>query len=298
MKIYFIRFVFFLLLLNLPQYSFAQSQTAQDVSTGKAPIVIGIFPRRDPARTIHLFQPLKNYLEQKLGRKCLLETTTDFAAFEKKLHQRRYDLVHFNQYHYVKSHNTLAYDAIAQNEEFGEAKIRGAIFVRKDSGYDSIQQLRHKDIIFGGGKDAMMSYIVPRYLLEQEGLHAKDFTAHFASSPPNSILATYTRQVDAGGAGEIASRLKVVTQKIDISELKILKISESIAHLPWAVKHEMDTQLKQQIQSLLLSLKDSEQGRKILKAAQLTGLNLVKDEDYNLHRAMIKQVEADDGGAN
>jgi phosphonate transport system substrate-binding protein len=290
---YLFQTLIFLLFCSTAPYSFAQSTTTESNPADDQPVVMGIFPRRDPALTMHLFTPLKNYLEQKTGRKLILETTANFEAFEKKLTRRHYDLVHFNQYHYVKSHDKLAYDVIAQNEELGEADIRGAIFVRKDSGIDSIAQLRNKEIVFGGGKDAMMSYIVPRYLLALEGLHQKDFISHFASSPPNSILATFTRQADAGGAGEIASRLPVVTRKIDTSELKILKISEGMAQLPWAVKREMDPTLKQQIKSLLLSLKDSKAGKAILKSAQLTGFNAASDEDYNLHRTIIDKVEAD-----
>ena len=262
------------------------------------PLVIGIFPRRDPALSIHLFRPLKEFLELKINRKFILETSPDFRIFNKNLQQRRYDLVHFNQFHYVKSHDTLQYDALVQNEEFGEASIRGGVYVRKDSGIDSLQQLRGKEVLFGGGKEAMMSYIVPLYLLYQSGLRDEDFNALFATSPPNSILATYTRQVIASGAGDAATRLPVVTQKIDTSQLKALALSSEMAHLPWAIKHELPDSLKSRIQQILLELKNSAQGREVLKAARLTALNPVSNEDYNQHRDIIDFVEARRSQAN
>ncbi len=276
----------------------AQSQEISPATDEAKSLVIGIFPRRDPALTVRLFKPLKNYLEQQTPYKFTLETSPDFDAFRKNLQQRRYDLVHFNQYHYVKAHDNLNYDLLVQNEESGEKYIRGGVYVRKDSGIDSLQQLRGKSILFGGGKEAMMSYIVPRYLLAKAGLQPSDFKSLFTTNPPNSILATYTRQVIASGAGEMATRLPVVTRKINVSELKALAVSEEMAHLPWAVKRELASDITQRIRHLLLTLKNSESGRKILQAAKLTAFNAVADEDYNLHREIIDYVEAGKHGAH
>jgi phosphonate transport system substrate-binding protein len=293
-----IKFFFCLLLLFSSNSLLAQSQVLSPSIQNNSTLVIGIFPRRDPALTIRLFKPLKNYLEQHTRYKFILETSPNFEVFNKKLQQRRYDIVHFNQYHYVKSHDHLKYDVLVQNEELGEKTIRGGIFVRKDSGINSLQQLRGKRVLFGGGKKAMMSYIVPLYLLRQSGLHETDFKALFASNPPNAILATYTRQVAASGAGEVATRLPVVTSKINSKELKALALSEEMANLPWAIKRELSGDIAEQIKQLLITLKSSETGRKILKAAKLTAFNPVTDEDYNQHREIINFVESNHYGTD
>lgn len=279
------------LVLSVSNTLLAQSQQLPASTNEATTLRIGIFPRRDPALTVRLFKPLKNYLEQQTKYKFTLETSPDFTSFRKNLQQRRYDLVHFNQYHYVKAHDSLNYDVLVQNEEFGEKTIRGGVYVRKDSGIDSLQQLRGKSILFGGGKEAMMSYIVPQYLLAKAGLQPSDYKALFTTSPPNSILATYTRQVIASGAGEVATRLPIVTRKIDTSELKALALSEEMAHLPWAIKRELAGDVKQQIKTLLLALNKTESGRKILQAAKLTAFNPVADEDYNPHREVINFIE-------
>ncbi len=286
------------LILCFSHSALANPDDKTPLITKKTTLIIGIFPRRDPETTIQLFAPLQKYLEQQTNTKFILETSPDFKTFLTNLKKRRYDLVHFNQYHYVKFHDKLNYDVLVQNEEFGEKSIRGAVFVRKDSTINSLQQLRGKSIVFGGGKDAMMSYIVPLYLLKQAGLKQNDFKALFASSPPNSILATYTRQVIACGAGETVIRLPVITNKIDSNQLKALEVSEDMAHLPWAIKRALPNTLKQQIKDLLINLKSSESGREILKAAKLTAFNPATDEDYNQHREIIKFVESTTEKAN
>lgn len=256
------------------------------------PLILGIFPRRDAVTTAKLFRPLANYLEKALGMPVELEMSADFNAFLTRLEARRYDLVHLNPYDYVSVHDRLKYDALVQNEEFGEKTIKGAIYVHHDSGITRLQQLRGKKILFGGGPRAMMSYIVPTYLLRQAGLKQGDYQESYAINPPNAVLAIYLKQADAAGAGEVVRRLPVVTSKIDVSKLDVIAQSEPLPHLPWAVKRELPENLKNRIRELLVGLKDSQEGRKILKQASLSAFNPVQDSDYDLHRKIIESINA------
>ncbi|MCG7925084.1 MAG: phosphate/phosphite/phosphonate ABC transporter substrate-binding protein [Candidatus Thiodiazotropha taylori] len=256
------------------------------------PLVVGVFPRRDAAVTAKLFRPLAQHLEKQLDRKVKLELSPTFEVFLKRLKERRYDLVHLNQFEYINANKELDYIVIAQNEEFGERTIRGALFVRKDSGINDTSQLKDKKILFGGGPRAMMSYIVPTYLLRQRGLMEGDYTETYASNPPNAVLATFQKQADAGGAGEVVARLPLVKKKIDVSEMTTLAVSEPLPHLPWAVKQEMDEDLKGKITDLLLGLKNSPEGKKILKSARLSAINPASDAEYDSHRMIIDFVYA------
>jgi phosphonate transport system substrate-binding protein len=254
------------------------------------PLVMGVFPRWDAAITAKLFRPLAHHLEQKLGMPVSLEMSSNFDTFSANLKQRRYDLVHLNPFDYISAHDDLAYDALVQNEEFGEATIKGAIFVRKDSGIDQLIDLKGKKILFGGGPRAMMSYIVPTFLLQQAGLTKKDYKEVFAINPPNAVLATYLRQADAGGAGEVVRRLPMVASKIDVDQLEMIAVSRPLPHLPWAVKQEMPADLKQRLRILLVDLKQSEEGRRILKQARLSAFNPVTNKDYDSHREIVEAV--------
>ena len=155
---------------------------------------MGVFPRNNATETTTMYTPLADYLSERLGRKVILVTSKDFDSFWKAVTERRYDIVHYNQYHYIRSAQT--YRVIAHNQEFGKNAVAGALYVRKDSGITEVSQLRGRTVIFGGGKDAMMSYIAPRFLLMQAGLKEGDFKTEFAVNPPNALLALYQQ---AGG---------------------------------------------------------------------------------------------------
>lgn len=273
------RFTFLLLLLLFPHAAPLWAEEA---------LTVGIFPRRNAVLTNQLFTPLSDYLSATLNRPVKLVTAKDFASFWEGVEAQRYDLVHYNQYHYIQS--TDKYTVIASNQEWGSGEIAGVLYVRRDSGIDTIAELRGKDIIFGGGEDAMMSYIVPRYLLQQGGLKEGDYRVHFASNPPNAVLAVYFQQVTAGGAGDVAINLPKVKNIIGDDEMKYLAVSEKIKHLPWAVRSDMPKLLQQQIQQLLVNLGENDSGRAVLKAARLSGMSQAVDRDYEGARNIIGKL--------
>ena len=271
----------------------AAAGVAPAIHAAEEPLTMGVFPRNKATETTTMYTPLANYLSARLGRKVVLVTSKDFDAFWKAVMERQYDIVHYNQYHYIRSAHS--YKVIAHNQEFGKSAVAGALYVRKDSGITEVSQLRGRTVIFGGGKDAMLSYIAPRFLLMQAGLKEGDFKTEFAVNPPNTLLALYNKQADAGGGGDILIDLPVVKNAINTQELRLLAATEPLLFLPWAVKRTMSAKLSDSIQSLLVELGRSEEGRTILKSAQTTGMEKAGDRDYDPHRRMINAVFGPEG---
>jgi phosphonate transport system substrate-binding protein len=271
----------------------AVAATAPAVQAAEEPLVLGIFPRHKATETTTMYTPLANYLSERLGRKVTLVTAKDFDAFWKSVTERRYDIVHYNQYHYIQS--AQSYKVVAHNQEFGKNAVAGALFVRKDSGITEVSQLRGRTIIFGGGKDAMLSYIAPRFLLMQAGLKEADFKSEFSVNPPNALLALYHKQADAAGGGDILIDLPVVKNAINSQDLRVLATTEPLLFLPWAVKRTMPAKLADSIQAILVDLGNSDAGKQVLKAALTTGMGKAGDKDYDPHRKMTTAVFGKEG---
>jgi len=254
---------------------------------------LGIFPRRNAEDTIRMYTPMAEYLSEKLGVKVRIKTARDFETFWKYVSDKRFHVVHYNPYDYIKSAKEYGYQVILKNEENGSDTLAGAIFVNKSSGITDLKDLKGKRIIFGGGPSAMFSYLLPSYLLQQSGMNEGDYSREYAISPPNAIFATYYGHADAAGAGEIVIGFDVVKKKIDTTKLQAIAVSEKLTHLPWAVREDFDRNLAAKIQKLLSELSRSERGRQILKSAALTGLNISSDEEYDQHRRIIWHVRGD-----
>lgn len=254
-----------------------------------ADITMGVFPRRPVAVTHKAFKPLAEHLSQQLGEPVHLVIPKNFKEFWKGVEEQKFDLVHYNQYHYIKSHKDLGYKVIVSNEEFGNKLIAGALSVRKDSGIKSVNDLKGKTILFGGGKKAMGSYIAPTAILKTAGLTAgKDYKVKFAKNPPSAVIGVYNKAAEASGSGNVILKIKAVTKKVNTDDLTILAESEPFTHLPWAVKGSMPEDKAKKLQSLMVELKNSEKGKGVLKSAKVTGFYAVSDADFAKVREITK----------
>lgn len=288
---HFLRYFYFIAALSSltvsPTSWASNEQTAQANLT---PLVLGVFPRRRPTLTVELFEPLAKHLSQRIGREVKLETAKDFDTFWQNVINRRYDIVHYNQLHYIESQEKYRYDLIAINEEFGSKTISSAIIVRKDSGINSILDLKGKKIIFGGDATAMVAFVVNKLLLRRAGLKDGDYLEIIAKNPPNAVFTAFVKHADAAGAGENALRLPGITSQIKVEEMKILAESEPLPLHPWAVKQELDVTLKKLISQILLDLRLSDDGKMILHGAELTGISKARDADFDVIRHLMKEL--------
>jgi len=256
-----------------------------------AVVKMGVFPRRSPEETKAAFKPLADKLSKDLGEEVQLVVPNSFKEFWKAVKKNQFDLVHYNQYHYIRSHREQGYRVIVANEEFGQKQLSGIIAVRKDSGINSLEDLRGKMIVFGGSKKAMGSYIAPTAILKQAGLiEGRDYLVNFASTPPGAVVGLMTDVGSAVGVGDSAVEAIRNTDPtpVDASKLKTIATSEPFTHLPWAVNSNVSEEKAKKIQSIMTNLGNSEEGKKILVSAKVTGFYAVTDKDFVKVREMIK----------
>ncbi len=257
-------------------------------------LVMGVFPRFDAVETNRLFQPIARHLSESLGQPMVLETAKDFDTFWASITQKRYDIVHYNQYHYLKSHKEQGYVVIAKNIEQGEDTLGAAILVRADSGIRTLADLKGKKVIFGGDRRAMQAYVMATYLLRKAGLNPGDYTEEFAKNPPNAVVAAFLKQADAAGAGDQALKLPAVMKQIDVTQMRYLATSEALPHLPWAVKGNLPRELRGRIQQALVNLHKSEDGKALLARTPFDGFAPATNADYDKHRQIVRIVLGED----
>jgi phosphonate transport system substrate-binding protein len=274
--------LFLLLLLSLqPSIGLAADATS---------LHVGVFPRRPAIDTQRLFGPLADFLSARLGIPVTLHAPADYPAFWSAVKQGRYDLVHYNQYHYIRAHREFGHRLLVKNEERGRSELRAALYVRTDSPIRRVTELRDGKILFGGDRSAMVSYILATDLLRQSGLAAGDYLESFAQNPPKAITAMYFHQGDAAAAGEAVADLPIVIKAIGGNGVRKLALSRPIPHLPWAVTGDLPQSLQIQLRDALLALNDDVKGRRILQRLSLTGLRPASDGEYDRVREVVAHV--------
>jgi phosphonate transport system substrate-binding protein len=255
------------------------------------PLRMGIFPRRNATATIKMFKPMAEYLSARLDREVILVTAKDFPSFWHGVQQQRYDLVHYNQLHYLQSRDAYGYQVVLMNEENGNNTIRSAITVRKNNGIQQLADLRGKTVAFGGDNTAMISYVTNTVLLRRAGLMPGEYKQIFSRNPPNACIASYQGVADAAGIGVPALSMPVVKKHIKTDQMVILATSEPVSQLPWAVHSRVDEQTRTRIIQSLLELNESDTGKKILSQAKLTALRPANEEDYETSASLLREFE-------
>lgn len=253
-------------------------------------LVMAIFPRRNAAQTIEFFKPMAAHLATELGREVELVTAKDLEAFWQGIKQQSYDIVHLNQYDYIRANEQFNYQVILKNEEFGESMIRGALICRQESDIKTIADLRGKKILFGGGQTAMISYLVNTDMLREAGLKRDDYEIVFAKNPPNALIGVYHGIADAAGVGDIILKFSAIKKKVNLDKMRVIHVSDAMEHLPWAVKGNMSADLRDQIKQILSTLHQTDSGKQILSNAFLTNLIATEDQEYDRHRQLIKRL--------
>jgi len=263
-------------------------------SIKKGPLRLGIFPRHHPKMTNKIFSPIIEYLSSRLDREIILVTPKTFLKFWESVRKKEYDIVHYNQFHYIKSHLLYDYQIILKNKEYGKTTMSPVIIVRDDSNIKTIHDLKGKSILYGGGKMAMIAYVGSIFLLQSEGLNKNDYTESFSINPVNACKAVYYKHVDACGSGQIFMESKLIRKMLDIKQLRVLKTGAPLTHLPWAVKGSMGTVLKVRIQKIMDDMENTKGGLVALKAGIITGFDLANDLEYDNHRQLVKKVLDED----
>jgi phosphonate transport system substrate-binding protein len=255
-----------------------------------AALHLGVFPRHPAQDTQQMFEPLRAHLSERLARPVVLHTPVDYPSFWSAIEEGRFDLVHYNQYHYVRAHAELGHRLIAANEEHGRRQIRALVHVRSDSEAQTLDDLRGRKILFGGGPSAMVSYILATDLLRSHGLEDGDYVEQFAQNPIKALVALYFMQADAASAGDPVIDLPSVREQIGTGGLRVLAQSQAIPHLPWAVSASLPHALETAVRDALLDLNTGREGRRILDAMQLSGLRAVEDRQYDVVRRIVARV--------
>lgn len=253
-------------------------------------LIIGIYAPHGIRASVTQFTPLAEQASEVLGQPVRIEASPDNVNFWEKLRAGYYALVYYNPYQYVRSHHDYGYQAIARSETDAGGLVTIGVHVMKDSGIESLAQLKGRRVMFGGHRGSMLGYIVPTYLMRQAGLKAGDYQEAFARSPASALIATYLRKADAAAANPKVLDTPMVSDICDTAQLRQLAISLPLANYTWAVSPQLSPQWVQRMRKFLLGLSHSRDGRAVLKQAGLRDIVAATDADYLEHRKIIKAV--------
>lgn len=279
-----------LLILLMISFSLIISCERQEMKPKKEPqlppgkeILIGLIPERNVFDQVGRYQPLADYLSDRLKVKIKLIILSRYGNIIDNFVSERLDGAFFGSFTGAMAIKKLGVEPLARPVKIdGTSTYHGYIFVRKDSGIKGVKDMKVKSFAFVD-KATTAGYVFPLAYLRENGI--KDFEGYlgdryFTGSHDEAIMAVLKREADIGAAKNTVYE-EILKENPKAEEgLLILAESPKVPENALAVRKGLDPDLKMRIKEALLNMDKNEEGRKILSHFRSQRFIETIDKDY------------------
>lgn len=250
---------------------------------------VALLPDENGSTVIKNNQPLKQYLEEKLGKKIELVVTTDYSSMIEAMRHGRIDVAYFGPLSYVLAKSKSDIEPFVAVERKGSTTYQGVIVANVDAGINSLKDIKGKNMAYGDPASTS-SHLIPKSLLAEQGLEAKkDYTEHFLGAHDSVALTVQTGKADAGGLSKTIFESLVERGIIKPEKVKVVAESKPFPEYPWVMRSNLASELKQRIAVVFLDIKDLA----ILKTFKADGFARITDKDYDVVRDLSRVLKVD-----
>ncbi len=195
----------------------------------------------------------------------------------------RIDLGYFGPLSYVMAKSKSDIEPFAAMVVDGKPTYRSIIIANADSGVESYADIKGKKMAYGD-RASTSSHLIPKtVLLENAGLKAgDDYEAHFVGSHDSVAVNVANGNAEAGGLSEVIFEHVMDRGLIDRDKVRVLGYSSEFPQYPWAMRSNLDPELKEKVRNSFLSIDDEE----ILNNLKAEGFAAISDSDYDVIRRM------------
>lgn len=281
------------ILLTILALAGCNSTTQQDSTTGQtdgdlskanpSKLIVALLPDESASTVIQNNQALKEHLEEELNKEVELFVSTDYSSMIEAMSRGRLDLAYFGPLSYVLAKTKSDIEPFAALMKDGETTYRAVIITHVDSGIDSLNDISGKVMAFGDPASTS-SHLIPKTMLADRA-NIKSGEAYeevFLGAHDAVALAVQNQNADAGGLSKPIFEALVSTGTIDSKTVVVLDESDPYPQYPWAMRSDLDPELKEDIRSAFLDLQDEA----VLAPFKAEGFGAIRDEDYDVLRDM------------
>lgn len=241
---------------------------------------VALLPDENASTVIKNNQPLRLYLEKKIGKKIEIVVTTDYSSMIEAMRHGHLDLAYFGPLSYVLAKQKSNIEAFAALRKGGSTTYQSVLIVNTAAGIRRIADIANKDVAYGD-EASTSSHLIPKSMLAEQQLFAgKNYQEHFVGSHDAVAMAVQNGHAQAGGLSKPIFESLVQRGLIDPKKVKVLAESKPFPQYPWTMRSDLKPELKEKIRAAFLELKDPE----VLKPFKADGFGPATDKDYDAVR--------------
>ncbi len=250
---------------------------------------VALLPDENASALIKRNQPLKEYLEARLGKKVELIVTTDYSSMIEAMRFGRIDLAYFGPLSYVLARTKSEIEPFAAMVTDGKPTYRSVVIGNVKAGVNSLADIKGKKMAYGD-RASTSSHLIPKTMLKETGLvHDRDYQQHFLGAHDAVAVNVANGNADAGALSEVIWNSLVERKLVDASKVKVLGYSKEYPQYPWTMRSDLAPALKEKARKAMLELKDPV----VLKNFKAEGFAPISDKDYDVIREMGKILNLD-----
>lgn len=265
-----------------PEYS---SKSAIEKKT----YIFGIHPLHNPKKLFEVYQPLIDFLNINLKDVTItLEASKNYDEYDKKLFSGHFDFSLPNPYQTVEStkYGYRIFGKMGDDENF-----RGIILVRKDSNIKEISDLKGKSISYPAST-ALAATMMPQRFLHDNGIDINnDVKNLYVGSQESSIMNLFLNE-SAAAATWTPPWIAFKKDRPEIAqELEVKWETSSLPNNGLVVKKDIDSKLIEKVSALMFNLHNTQKGKEILKAMELSKFEKADYDTYESVRVFLDKFE-------
>jgi phosphonate transport system substrate-binding protein len=251
--------------------------------------LFGVHPLHNPSRLFEVYQPLMDYLEQHIeGAHFKLEASRNYAAYNEKLFSGYSHFALPNPYQTVTAteHGYHIFGKMGNDEDF-----RGIILVRRDSGIESVADLKGKAVSYPA-PTALAATMLPQWYFHQHGLDVmQDLDNRYVGSQESAIMNVYLGHTRAGATWPPPWRAFAKERPEVAAALEVKWQTESLPNNGLVVRHDVPAEIVAQVSVLLFNLHQHAQGQALLAPMELDYFEAADMKTYDPVRAFLARFE-------
>ena len=243
--------------------------------------------RLSPSEDVEIYGSLLDYLEKETGLDFILLFSIDYNETIENIGTGRAQFAIIGGLSYLKAEPDYGVKMLVKGLcENGKGSYRAAIITKKSSSLNELSLLKCESFAFGSTLSTQ-GHLIPRYMLEQEGVLLTDLSKYFyTGSHWNCAAAVINGEAAAGGIQDtLAFNLE------NEGSIKILALSDYYPRSGIAVNKDVPEQTAEKVKKALLRFeplgKHKEEIINWSKTEMPGGFTEVFPQDYDVLRRLV-----------
>jgi phosphonate transport system substrate-binding protein len=269
---------------------------ARPTGAADPPLHLVLTPSQKPTDLLATGEEFGRILTKLTGIPVRVTVASDYAAVIEALRNRTADLAFVHPGGYVLASREAKATIVVRNLWHGKSSFTSRIFVRKDGGIKSVEELRGRTIAFVDPASSS-GYIYPMVLLIQKGLvknrDPKTFFKEvvFSGAHDASMRALLNGHVDAIASFDLA-REQYLKDPAERERLVFVAETPEIPEAGICARAGLDPATLSRIRAALLQIRAPEYAELLKRLYEIDGFAPAEDRDYDPVRAAIELLGA------